>query len=122
MATILVIDDEDSVRRSLRRILQLDGHTVLEAEDGRVALALEAEHDIDLVITDMFMPEMDGIEFLINYQERRPDLPIIAISGGGFAESAHVLTDADMIGAFETLSKPLSIDEVRAAVDRALAR
>jgi DNA-binding NtrC family response regulator len=120
MATILVIDDEQPIRRSLRRILELDGHVVLEAEDGRAALALEDAHEIDLIITDVFMPEMDGIEFLLDHQDRRPDLPIIAISGGGFTGKDHVLTDAGMIGAVATLSKPLSVDEVRGAVSKAL--
>lgn len=120
MATILVIDDEAPIRRSLRRILQMDGHEVLEAEDGRAALALEASHEVDLIITDVFMPEMDGIEFLLDHQDRRPDLPIIAISGGGFTGKEHVLTDAGMIGAVATLSKPLAVDEVRQAVADAL--
>lgn len=120
MASILVIDDEPSLRRSLRRILELDGHEVIEAEDGRAALALEEDRSVDLIITDVFMPEMDGIEFLIEHQERRPDVPIIAISGGGFADKEHVLTDAGMIGAVATLSKPLSIDAVREAVALAL--
>jgi DNA-binding NtrC family response regulator len=121
MATILVIDDEPAVRRSLRRILELDGHQVIEAEDGRAALQAEEAHAVDLIITDVFMPEMDGIEFLIMHQERRPGIPIIAISGGGFADKDFVLTDAGMIGATETLSKPLEVDQVRAAVARALA-
>lgn len=120
MATILVIDDEPSIRRSLRRILEADGHQVLEAEDGRAALRLEDTNPVQLIITDVFMPEMDGIEFLIEHQERRPDVPIIAISGGGFADKEHVLTDAGMIGAVATLSKPLSVDDVREAVAKAL--
>jgi DNA-binding NtrC family response regulator len=121
MATILVIDDEPAVRRSLRKILELDGHVVLEAEDGRAALAAEDSRSLDLIITDVYMPEMDGIEFLIEHQQLNPDIPIIAISGGGFAGTESVLKDAGMIGAAETLSKPLSIDAVRAAVNRALA-
>lgn len=122
MATILVIDDEPAVRRSLTKILQLDGHGVLEAADGRAALDLGREHTVDAVITDVYMPEMDGIEFLIAYQELNPDVPIIAISGGGFADKDFVLKDAGMIGAVETLQKPLTVDGVRAAVQRALAR
>jgi DNA-binding NtrC family response regulator len=121
MATILVIDDEPALRRSLRRILELDGHRVIEAEDGRAAFAAEEAQSVDLIITDVFMPEMDGIEFLIAHQEQSPGIPIIAISGGGFADKDHVLIDAGMIGATETLSKPLQVDEVRAAVARALA-
>lgn len=121
MAIILIIDDESSIRRSLRRILEPDGHEILEAEDGLAALRLEESTLPDLVITDVFMPEMDGIEFLLDHQERHPDIPIIAISGGGFADTEFVLKDADMIGAVATLAKPLGVEEVRAAVELALA-
>lgn len=121
MATILVIDDEPAVRRSLRRILEAHGHRVIEAEDGREALRLEESNELpDLVITDVFMPEMDGIEILLDHRERHPDIPIIAISGGGHADKEFVLRDADLIGATATLSKPLGIDDVMAAVNAAL--
>jgi DNA-binding NtrC family response regulator len=120
MAIILIIDDEPGIRRSLRRILESDGHEVMDAEDGRVALRLEESTLPDLIITDVFMPEMDGIEFLLEHQETHPGIPIIAISGGGFADKEFVLKDADMIGAVATLSKPLGVDEVLAAVAKAL--
>ncbi len=120
MATILVIDDDPSIRRSLRRILETGGHTVREADNGSSALAREATAEVDLVITDVYMPEMDGIEFLIRFRDLFPDTPIIAMSGGGYAAKEFVLQDADLIGATETLSKPLTVDDVLGAVTRAL--
>lgn len=124
MATILVIDDDASIRRSLRRILELHDHRVREAGNGSTALADLADRagqDLDLVITDIYMPEMDGIEFLIRFRDLHPDTPIIAISGGGYAPKEFVLEDASLIGATTTLSKPLTVDGVLDAVHRVLA-
>lgn len=121
MATILVIDDDSSIRRSLRRILETRGHHVREADNGSSALSGDASVDVDLVITDVYMPEMDGIEFLIRFRDLFPDVPIIAMSGGGYATKEFVLQDAGLIGAAATLSKPLTVDGVLDAVDRALA-
>lgn len=120
MATILVIDDDTAIRRSLRRILETHGHEVREADNGSSALEKEASGDIDLVITDVYMPEMDGIEFLIRFRDLFPDTPIIAMSGGGYATKEFVLQDAGLIGATETLPKPLTVDGVLDAVGRAL--
>lgn len=119
MATILIIDDDPSVRRSLRRILETRRHEVREADNGASALD-QASAEVDLVITDIYMPEMDGIEFTIRYRGLYPDTPIIAISGGGYASKEFVLEDAGLIGASLTLSKPLTVDGVLGAVDRAL--
>jgi DNA-binding NtrC family response regulator len=120
MATILVIDDDASIRRSLRRILELHGHQVREADNGSAALDLEARGDLDLVITDIYMPEMDGIEFLIRFRDLYPRTPVIAISGGGYAPKEFVLKDATLIGARATISKPLTVDGVLDAVQLAL--
>ncbi len=121
MATILVIDDDAAIRRSLRRILETRGHIVREADNGSAALENEASDDLDLVITDVYMPEMDGIEFLIRFRDIFPDTPIIAMSGGGYATKEFVLQDAGLIGATGTLSKPLTVDGVLDAVEHALA-
>lgn len=120
MATILVVDDDASIRRSLRRILELDGHDVQEAGNGSLALEGLTDRQLDLVITDIYMPEMDGIEFVIRFRDLHPDTPVIAISGGGYAPKEFVLKDASLIGATTTLSKPLTLDGVREAVARAL--
>lgn len=120
MATILVIDDDASIRRSLRRVLEVEHHEVLEADDGSVGLRAVEQGRPDLVITDIYMPEMDGIEFLIRLRDAWPDLPIVAMSGGGYASKEFVLHDAALIGATRTIVKPLLIDDVLEAVAAAL--
>jgi DNA-binding NtrC family response regulator len=119
MAIILVIDDEKAVRDTMRRLLERRGHEVREAANGREAL--KAPPDYDLVITDINMPEMDGIEVIMALAERRPGLPVIAISGGGRLPKDLLLSSADMLGAVQTLPKPFDLTELNEAVDRALA-
>ncbi len=119
MATILVIDDESAVRDTMRRLLERYGHEVREAANGREAL--KAAPDYDLVITDINMPEMDGIEVIMALTDRRPGLPVIAISGGGRLPKDLLLSSADMLGAVTTLPKPFDLSELIEAVDRALA-
>ena len=92
-----------------------------EAADGRQALRAVLSRGCDLVITDINMPEMDGIEVIMALSERRPGLPIIAISGGGRLPKDLLLTSADMLGAVTTLAKPFDIPDLIAAVERALA-
>lgn len=120
MARILVADDHEAVRLSLRRALESGGHEVAEAEDGRAALRLVEARPPDLVIADIYMPEMDGIEFLVRLVDRFPSLPIIAVSGGGHAPAGFLLEDARHLGAVATLEKPLSVKGVLSAVDDAL--
>jgi CheY-like chemotaxis protein len=82
MAHVLVIDDDVDVRWVIRRAVQADGHTVSEAGDGDEGLQRFAEQPPDLVITDILMPGREGIETIIELRRRRPELPILAISGG----------------------------------------
>ena len=112
MAHLLVLDDDDSVLRSLRRILERDGHEVTGVRDAREALDRLRDETPDLVISDVFMPEMDGIEFLLEVRELQPDLPILVISGGGFAPADFVLEDASQLGADAILSKPFEQSEL----------
>lgn len=121
MAKILVIDDDAHVRGTLRRVLQLDRHEVLDASNGKEALAILDREGCDLVVTDINMPEMDGIEVIVALAERTPGLPVIAISGGGKVPSDILLSNADLLGAVITLPKPFGLTEMRDAVERALA-
>lgn len=120
MAEILIIDDEPGILRILRRILEDAGHTVTEAPDGRVALRQFEGKPADLVITDIFMPAMDGIELLVNLRRSFPDARVLAMSGGGLLSRDQALGDASLLGADEILQKPFSKEEVLAAVDRTL--
>jgi DNA-binding NtrC family response regulator len=121
MATrVLVDDDEAAIRTSLRRILERSSFEVTEAPDGQTALRHFAGNPTDCVISDIYMPGMDGIEFLIRVQEAFPDVRVIAMSGGGYQPKENVLGAASMLGAVTVLEKPLEVAEVLAAVHLAL--
>lgn len=121
MAYIVIVDDDEAVRDILTRILARGDHEVADFEDGKLAFESILERRPDLIITDIYMPEMDGIEFLIRIHEEEPGLPIIAISGGGFTSAGFVLEDAGRLGATATLEKPFEVEEVLSAVDEALS-
>ena len=120
MADILIIDDEPGVLRVLRKILEGVGHVVTEAPDGEVALRQYQGEPADLVITDIFMPGMDGIEFLVHIRNTFPDARVLAMSGGGLLSRDQALSDAALLGADQILQKPFSRDEVLEAVDKTL--
>ena len=120
MANILVIDDDDGVRGSLEKILLREDHDVLTAADGAEGMRILREARPDLVVSDVYMPEMDGIELLIRIRDADPDLPIIVISGGGFAPADFVLEDASQLGADAILSKPFERSVVLDTVRRVL--
>jgi UDP-3-O-acyl N-acetylglucosamine deacetylase len=117
MATVLVVDDEGEIRTSLRGVLSDEGLRVLEAEDGRCALSLVRNERPELVLLDVWMPEVDGIELLRSLQDE-PDRPqVIMISGHGNIETA---VQATKLGAFDFIEKPFSIDALLQLVNRAL--
>lgn len=120
MPSILIIDDERDVRATIRRVLERADYRVLEAGDGREALEVASSTPCDLVITDINMPEMDGIEVIMTLAEKTPGLPVIAISGGGKLPKELLLASADLLGAVTTLSKPFEISELLDAVRTAL--
>ncbi len=120
MASILIIDDQPEVLRALRKTLQREGHTVTDAADGKAALRRFAGSPTDLVISDIYMPEMDGIEFLMRVREAFPEARIIALSGGGYLGKEEVLAAAGNLGAVGILEKPFSVEECLELVRRAL--
>ena len=121
MALILAIDDEASMRRLVRRALEGAGHTVMEAANGRDGIALLRARPADLVITDIVMPEMEGIETIRTIRREFSALRIIAISGGGSAEGSAIFLDAAAkFGADMVLSKPFRAAELVAAVEAVL--
>jgi CheY-like chemotaxis protein len=121
MARILVIDDEEQIRQVLCRALALRGHEVVEASDGKEALRLQRTAPVKLVITDILMPEKDGIEVIRALRDEAPGLRIIAMSGGGRFRQTEALHIAKPLGAFATLRKPFELDAMLAVVDQALA-
>ena len=117
MACALVVDDEESVRHMLRRLLEGADFRVFEASNGKEALRVLDERMVDLIIIDIIMPEMDGIETIMEVRRRSPDLPIIAISGGSQAAKIDYLESARKLGANYTLRKPFSVAEILSIID-----
>jgi CheY-like chemotaxis protein len=104
MSTILVVDDDETFRRLLCQTLLRAGHEVLAADDGRGALRLYRQQPADLVITDLIMPEQEGLETILELRRLQPDLKIIAISGGGRMVPGDYLPIARHLGAARTLA------------------
>lgn len=117
---ILVVDDDPSIRSSLRKVLTGAGYDVVLAENGNEATRLWREVGADLVILDLFMPEKDGVETIVELRAQSPALPIIAMSGGGGKQAMNLLPDAKLLGATQTIAKPFSPAEILGLVDRAL--
>jgi DNA-binding response OmpR family regulator len=122
MARILVIDDEDQIRAMLRLALEREGYQVMEAPNGKLAMRLQTENPADLVITDIVMPEQEGIETIIGLHREFPATKIIAISGGGNIGPANYLIMAKKLGAHHALCKPFGHDELVSAVRDLLSR
>ena len=108
MALIMIIDDDEILRRTVRRFLAGNGHTVIEAEHGGSGIALLGEHDPAIVITDIYMPEKEGME------------TIMEISGGGPQRDALTLKWAHGLGADAVLPKPFRAAELNSAVEQLL--
>ncbi|HSB16868.1 MAG TPA: PAS domain S-box protein [Bryobacteraceae bacterium] len=116
-ATVLVVDDEAEIRRLLRRILEAAGYDVFEAGNGRAAMEQLAHRSADLVITDIVMPECEGIEMIGSLHKERPEVKIIAVSGAFGGQFLHV---AQAVGAHAVLQKPLRAERVLAVVRQLL--
>jgi len=120
MAQILVIDDDDSLRTLLRRVLEGAGHEVFEASNGNIALEMQRENLVDLIITDIFMPEKEGTEFIMDMSEEFPQVKVIAMSGGGNVAEVDFLNLAKNLGALKTFQKPFKQADLLAAVEELL--
>ncbi|MEE8493291.1 MAG: response regulator [Nitrospirales bacterium] len=118
MATILVIDDETQVRSLLRQALTGAGYEVIEAGNGREGLERYREAPADLVITDILMPDEDGLEATLELTRQFPNVKIIAITGG--SGERNFLDVAKLFGARRTLAKPFGLDRLLEAVQEEL--
>jgi two-component system response regulator (stage 0 sporulation protein F) len=112
--TILIIEDEEPTRVLLRTVLEAAGHEVREASNGRIGLALYRDRPPDLVITDIRMPEMSGLDMILELTREFLNAKVIAISGEQGEE--HVLGVAKLLGARQTLHKPFSMEQLLNAV------
>ena len=116
MAKILVIDDNDLVLHSYKRMLELAGHQVVGASNGNEGTRLYREDPADVVITDMVMPEKDGMETIMELRRDFPEVKIIAVSGGGTIGPYCYLMTARRLGANRILTKPIDRSELVNAV------
>jgi len=120
MARILVMDDDPQIRDLLKQLLERAGYEVGVAPDGNAGLKLHRANPADLVITDIVMPEKEGLETIMEFRRSFPAVQIIAISGGGRIGPREYLNTARAMGAQKTFQKPVDLQELLAAVREAL--
>jgi DNA-binding NtrC family response regulator len=122
MARILVIDDDPAVRSVVTLLLERRGHQMMTAQDGQRGLAAIETGELDLVMIDIFMPEMDGIETILRVRKAKPMLPIVVMSGGAAfnASIPDYLSIATKLGAVTSLRKPFKPDALIEAVETCL--
>ncbi len=117
METILVVDDEESIRLSLEGILLDEGYRALFASNGEDAISIALEEDPDLILLDIWMPGIDGMETLARIKESRPNQPVIMMSGHGTIETA---VRATRLGAYDFIEKPLSLEKILLSIQNAM--
>src|SRR5258708_3808724 len=120
MPSILVVEDDPALRRLFEQMLVRDGHDVTMAANGAKALKLIETTSFDIVITDLVMPEMEGLSLLRALRGKKLPLKVIAMSGGGRGSAADYLEMATMLGAAATLPKPFTHKELTDAIERVL--
>ncbi len=121
MPRILLVDDDDHVRRPVQMNLTRNGHEVVEARNGREAIDIYRRETFDVVITDLIMPEQEGLETIQQLRKHNPKVKIIAVSGGGRLSANNYLQLAERLGAQRTLSKPFTTEELVRAISEVLA-
>ncbi len=117
MARILIIDDEEPVRRLLLKTLERAKHEVYQADNGKSGLRQCSQVPIDLVITDIVMPDGEGLETIMQLKQLHPGLKIFAMSGAQFNMGLDVLALAKSLGAARIFQKPFTIEEIIKAVN-----
>jgi CheY-like chemotaxis protein len=115
---VLVVDDSADMRASVKELLEILGYEVETAHGGAAALAAHRKRRVAIVITDIFMPEMDGIETIARFKSAWPKVRVIAMSGGGRVAKKTYLREALQVGADATLRKPFSLHALRTALTR----
>jgi CheY-like chemotaxis protein len=121
MKKILVIEDNMVVRQTLAQVLEAEGYQIVTAPDGRCGLSLYETEQPDLVITDLIMPEKEGIETIRSLLHQNPNAKIIAISGGARLGNTDILRMARSLGACDTLVKPFDPDDLVQMANRLVA-
>ncbi|MDH5230605.1 MAG: response regulator [Gammaproteobacteria bacterium] len=121
MAKVLIVDDEESIRGFVKQVVEMQGHEAKEAENGRIAADLYENFQADLVITDLIMPEMDGLELIVHVKKKYPSVKIIAMSGRAALDTRHYLEFANRFGANKILEKPVDMDTLINTIAEVLA-
>ncbi|MBY0465841.1 MAG: response regulator [Burkholderiales bacterium] len=116
MTTILIADDDDNVRYALSKLLRKAGYDVQEAQNGKEAFKLLRKAMPDVLVTDIVMPELDGMGLLNQARQLNPSIPVLVMSGGGNIVGLDYLSLAQTMGANATLCKPFDNDEVLSVV------
>jgi DNA-binding response OmpR family regulator len=124
MARILVIDDDRAIQSAVQMVLEREGFEVHLADDGRAGLEIARAENFDLLMVDVFMPGMDGLETIRLVREHKPELPIVVMSGMSFrtASAPDFLSMATKLGAVCSLKKPFRPRELLAAIAECLER
>ena len=120
MKKILIIDDESQIRTMLKMMLEKEGFDTIVASNGKEGMQLFREEAVDLVITDIIMPEKEGVELIQELKKNDSNLPIIAISGGGKNSPDTYLNIAKLLGAYAVFEKPVAKEKLINAVKEAL--
>jgi DNA-binding NtrC family response regulator len=119
---IMVVDDDPGIRRSLQMLFSRAGFQVIQAADGSEAVRLWRDVGADLVVTDLHMPNKDGIQTILELLTHTPGLPIIAMSGGGQTKRLDLLGNLSLLGPVLTIEKPFTLNEMMQVVGRALKK
>ena len=122
MAKILIIDDNEEIRSLLRQVFQATGHEVAQAADGDEGLRSCRAQRMDVVITDIVMPNKEGLETIMELRREFPGVKIVAMSGGARSMAMNFLPTAKKLGADFTIAKPFAVAEMLALVDEALGQ
>jgi len=121
---ILIVDDEDALRRGLSLRLEDEDFVLLGAENGQKALEILSSEKVDVLVTDLLMPDMGGLELMQKLREWHMDIPVIAMSGGDvsleFLDANSLLQNAERYGAFEVIEKPFKANDLVAVINRLL--
>jgi len=118
MAKILIVDDDPQVQILIKSLVEMKGHESVPAETGAKALELIRQNAFDLIITDLRMPQMNGLELLREVKSLQPSLPVIMVTAYASSETT---AESARLGVFEYLEKPFKIDTLLAAIERALS-
>jgi YesN/AraC family two-component response regulator len=113
---ILIVDDEEQMRLALRRMLEKEGYSVREAENGEKAIKIHREKQADLIITDIIMPDKEGLGTIVELKSEFPDIKIFAMSGGGKNSPDQYLRMAKGLGVDKVFIKPFNREDILSAV------